>query len=128
MGQNSREKHKGRELPEIVESHYCLLESAESTGVKDKFEWMWRKYYVGMYGTLTVYKCKDYPNKYICLLQDWQGEYLRTGRGDLTRVDNKIIIHTKNSVYTFVICERKTRRPKPTSDVQSVGSQDKSTT
>ena len=122
------EEIEKKELPEIVESHYCLLESAESTGVKDKFEWMWRKYYVGMYGTLTVYKCKDYPDKHICLLQDWQGEYLRTGRGDLIHVENKIIIHTKNSIYTFVICERKTRRPKPTSDVQSVGSQDKSTT
>lgn len=123
-----KDKEKEEELPEIVESHFCMLESAEPTGVKHKFEWMWRKYYVGMYGVLTVFKCKDYPDKHICLIQDWQGEYLRTGRGDLTHEGDRIIIHTKNSIYTFVICDKKTRRPKPTSEIQSVGSQDKSTT
>lgn len=128
MEQNSTKKREDVTTAEITETHYCLLESAVSTGVKGEFEWMWRKYYVGMYGILTVYKCDNYPDKHICLIQDWEGEYLRTGRGDLRHEDNKIIIHTKNSIYTFVVCDKKTRRPKPTSIVQSVGSQDKSTT
>ena len=110
MGQNSTSKIEDVATPEIIETHYCLLESAVSTGVKDAYEWMWRKYYVGMYGVLTIFKCKDYPDKYICLLQDWKGEYLRTGRGDLTREENKIIITTKNSVYTFVIIENKSKK------------------
>ena len=103
MEQNSTKKREVVATAEIIETHYCLLESAVPTGIKDEFEWLWRKYYVGMYGILTIYKCTNYPDKHFCMIRAWNGDYLRTGRGDLTHEGNKIIIRTKNSIYTFVI-------------------------
>lgn len=94
-------------MPKEIEKHAVRLQSAVSTGVKPEEDWAWRKFYIGMSGTLTIYESETVPNKYFGLFVGYDG-YLRTGRGDICREENKIIISTKNSVYTFTIYKRKT--------------------
>lgn len=94
-------------MPKEIEKHAVRLLSAVSTGVKPEEEWAWRRFYIGMSGTLTIYESVTVPNKYFGLFVGCDG-YLRTGRGDICREENKIIISTKNSVYTFIVYQRKT--------------------
>ena len=96
-------------MPKAVESYFAMLTSATSTGVKSDEEWGWREVFVGLWGTLTVYESETEPEKHFCLIIGWDG-YLRTGKGVITRGENELTISTKNSVYTFLLRDKKPRR------------------
>ena len=78
-------------MPKAVESYFAMLKSATSRG------------------TLTVYESETEPEKHFCLIIGWDG-YLRTGKGVITRGENELTISTKNSVYTFLLRDKKPRR------------------
>ncbi len=96
-------------MPKIIETHHAVLVSVESTGVMEESEWCWREAFTGTTGRLTVFESESEPDKKFCLIEG-NDQYLRTGRGAISREDDRLVINTKNSVYSFVIIKRKPLR------------------
>lgn len=95
-------------MPKLIEQ-YDLAEliSVEKISDKDYEDWKWREGYLGFQARLMIIESEmKYKGQIFISFNDFKGNYLNTGYGKYTIVDDIVTMTTKNSIYKFRIISK----------------------
>lgn len=91
-------------MPKLIK-HFDVAEfkSVKKISGMEYEEWKWRKQYLGYQGELYLFESvHQSPGKQYLHFTD-RHEYIKTGLGECVIDANKIMLTSRNSIYTFRI-------------------------